>query len=179
MSKALLIPAVVLLFTLAHSSTMLAAPALAEETAFEVIFREVRWVNARATALEARSLPSTDLRNRYKHLFSLHDTADQAFKSIASSCMAEVDTLDARAAQIILAAKTKYRPQYGSTDRAPSVPAAPPELLSLQRQKTATIRKWLDALEGQIGRGRMAILSADVRRHVASRSVLEEAKAAK
>lgn len=179
MSKGLFFVAVLLASVLAQSQLIRAQAPLAEETAFEVIFREVRWADARATALEQKGVPSADYKNRYKNLFGLDDKADQAFRSVASSCMAELESLDARAAQVILATKTKFRPRYGSTDRASSVPPPPPELLALQTQKTAAIRKWLDSLGGQIGRGRMALLSADVRRHVASRSVVEATRPVK
>jgi hypothetical protein len=152
-------------------STLQAQSFLTEETAFELVFQEMQHVDANATALEQKGASAADLRNRYKYLFGLDADADKVFKSVAKNCLSETQTLDARAAQIIAAAKAKFRPRYGSNERAPRVPAVPPELLSLQQQKTSAIRKWLDVLEGQVGRGRMAMLSADLRRHVSSHTI--------
>lgn len=146
---------------------------LSDETAFEVMFREARHVEADAVNLEMKGASAADLRSRYRVLLSLDASADQAFRSVALACVAETEPLDARALRIISDIKAKYRPTYGSAVRAGAVPPIPAELVALQQQKTAAVRKWMDVLESRIGRGRMVLLAATVRRHVSSHSAVE------
>jgi hypothetical protein len=143
---------------------------LSQETAYEVMFREIVRVEADAAQVEQRGQSAADLRNRYKNLFGLNNRNDLSLKVAARSCLAEVNAFDARAAAIIQSTKDRFRPKSASGERAGSVPPLPAELVTLQQQKTATIRKWMDNLEEQIGRGDMALLSAAVRRHVFSHS---------
>lgn len=133
------------------------------------MFREIVRVEAETAQVEQRGQSAADLRNRYKNLFGLNNRNDLSLKAAARSCLAEVNALDARAAAIIQSTKDRFRPKV-SGERAGSVPPLPAELVALQQQKTATMRKWMDNLEDQIGRGDMALLSAAVRRHVSSHS---------
>ena len=151
-------------------TSSVAAQSLSQETAYEVMFREIVRVEADAAQVEQRGQSATDLRNRYKNLFGLNNRNDLSLKAAARSCLAEVNALDARAAAIIQSTKDRFRPKSASGERTGSVPPLPAELVTLQQQKTATMRKWMDNLEEQIGRGDMALLSAAVRRHVSSHS---------
>jgi hypothetical protein len=169
------------LFTLslvALPAVSLAQPAIAppESVAFEILFKEIRAVDQHITILGNKATVS-DLPRRYRNLFSISESDDQALKRTAGLCLAETEALDKRASDIIAGVKARYRPTGGpGAMRAEKVPPPPPELAALQLQKGVAISKHLLALERDLGRGTMAILSSEVRRHVGAHITTRELK---
>jgi hypothetical protein len=89
---------------------------------------------------------NVDFTNWYERQAGLTPSQNEAFKSVATACLAEVEVVDDQAGEIIRQLRTQYPP--GQTSRPPSVP---PELLELQKKRDATILKYRDDLQARLG----------------------------
>jgi hypothetical protein len=89
---------------------------------------------------------NADFTQWYEREAGLTPSQNEAFKSAASACLAEVERLDDQAEEIIRQVRAQYPP--GLTSRAPGVP---PELLELQKKRDATVLSYRDELLAQLG----------------------------
>jgi hypothetical protein len=87
-----------------------------------------------------------DFTRWYEQQAGLNHLQNEAFKSVSSACLAEVERLDDQAEEIIRQVRTQYPP--GQTKQLPPVPA---ELLELQKKRDAAILKYRDELMAQLG----------------------------
>lgn len=138
---------------------------LPEEVVFDIIFRQIRSMKNTVNERERKGISAGSLRDHYKDAIGLTDAENVALTQVALTCGPETEDLNQRASGIIAAAKAHYRSKPSQTEQVPPVP---PELISLQSQKEAVIRKCIASLEGQLGRGTVALMTADLRRYVAS-----------
>lgn len=87
-----------------------------------------------------------DFTRWYEQEAGLNHLQNEAFRSVASSCLAEVERLDDQAEEIIRQVRVQYPP--GQAKQLPPVPA---ELLELQKKRDATILRYRDELMTQLG----------------------------
>jgi hypothetical protein len=100
----------------------------------------------RRTELARQTGQNIDFTHWYEQEAKLTSVQNEAFKSVASACLAEVERLDDQAEEIIRQVHAQYPP--GKTNRAPAIPA---ELLELQKNRDATILRYRDDLQAQLG----------------------------
>jgi hypothetical protein len=98
------------------------------------------------TELVRQTGKDIDFTQWYEREAGLTPTQNEAFRSVASACLAEVEKLDGQAEEIIRQVRAQFPP--GKTDRIPSVP---PELLELQKKRDATVLRYRDELLAQLG----------------------------
>jgi hypothetical protein len=100
----------------------------------------------RRTELARQTGQNIDFTHWYQQQAGLTTLQNEAFKSVAFACLAEVERLDDQADEIIRQVHAQYPP--GKTNRAPAVPA---ELLELQKKRDATILRYRDDLQARLG----------------------------
>jgi hypothetical protein len=98
------------------------------------------------TKLSQQTGKNLDYTLWYEREAGLTLLQNEAFKSVSSTCLAEVKKLDDQADEVIRQVRRQYPP--GSTNRAPNVP---PELLELQKKRDAMILSYRDELQARLG----------------------------
>jgi hypothetical protein len=98
------------------------------------------------TKLSQQTGKNIDFTHWYEREAGLTLLQNEAFKSVATSCLAEVEKLDDQAEEVIRQVRAQYPP--GNNNRAPSVPT---ELLELQKKRDATILRYRDELQARFG----------------------------
>jgi hypothetical protein len=98
------------------------------------------------TRLSQQTGKNIDFTHWYEREAGLTPLQNEAFKSVATACLAEVKKLDDQAEEVIRQVRAQYPP--GNNNRAPSVPT---ELLELQKNRDATILRYRDELQARFG----------------------------
>jgi hypothetical protein len=118
---------------------------LPEAHLFLHLFKHMASLEKR-TELARQTGTDIDFTQWYERGAGLTPSQNEAFRSVASACIAEVERLDGQAEEIIRQVRAQFPP--GKTDRIPSVP---PELMELQKKRDATVLKYRDELLAQLG----------------------------
>jgi hypothetical protein len=123
---------------------------LPEPHLFLHLFKHRDSLEKRTELAQQRGM-SADFTNWYEQQAGLSPSQNEAFRSVAAACLAEVEKLDDQAEEIIRQVRAQYPP--GKTNRVPSVP---PELLELQKKRDATVLRYRDDLKARLGDGAFA-----------------------
>jgi hypothetical protein len=118
---------------------------LPEAHLFLHLFKHMASLEKR-TELARQTGNNMDFTRWYEQEAGLNHVQNEAFRSVASLCLDEVERLDGQAEEIIRQVRAQFPP--GKTDRIPSVP---PELMELQKKRDATVLKYRDELMTQLG----------------------------
>jgi len=98
------------------------------------------------TEMAKQTGKNIDFTQWYEREAGLTPSQNEALKTVASACLAEVERLNDQAEEIIRQVRAQYPP--GQTNRAPSVP---PELLELQKTRDTMVLRYRDELLAQLG----------------------------
>jgi hypothetical protein len=120
-----------------------------EHVVYRQFFRHLVALKERAAEMETHGNSGKALRAHYKDKIGLKDKEADLLDEIASECERETAKLDAKAQRIIDAARKRF--PNGKVPSVEQLPASPPELRKLQRQRDMIVMRARHRLVTELG----------------------------
>ncbi|MDQ2711076.1 MAG: hypothetical protein M3Y72_17335 [Acidobacteriota bacterium] len=151
----------------ANAKASLQPQPMAREVMFRVLFREVANFQAKADEFAKQAKPDAFLREYHRGMLELNETQDTELKRVFIECAQQIHSVDAQAANIIDAVKSRYRhaPRNAASGL---VPPPPQELHDLEAKRTTLVLSAADSLASNFGPAQSALFQARVRQYVGS-----------
>lgn len=114
-----------------------------------------------------QSKPDGFLRDYHQSLLQLSPAQFAQVKSIALSCVRQIQALDQQAKEIIDGTKGQFKNAPRNSPMA-MVPPPPPELAALEAQRSMTVLTAADSIAAALGPAQFSYFENLTRRHVGS-----------
>ncbi len=116
---------------------------------YRAFFHNIAHLDLAATQEEAQGRSGSELRAYYRSKIGLSENEARALRTVAASCVAQLQEKDAEAKALIQ--KIRARTPGGKLASRAELPSLPPELARMQQERDEITQRHIDELAASLG----------------------------